>query len=114
MDEHSLIFFFLSVKVLFTFSRNIVIFVSILYIVLGCVRLTLFQNKNTYIDDNKIPRKRFLELLEYKIALNYHVPAKICRNVFLNLLKKRNLTAIPLSYSYSGIRSIERSLSLYI
>ena len=29
--------------------------------------------------------------------LNYHVPAKVCRNVFPNVLKKENLTAIPLS-----------------
>ena len=28
--------------------------------------------------------------------LNYHVSAKVCRNVFPNVLKKRNLTAIPL------------------
>ena len=43
--------------------------------------------------------------------LNYHVSANVCRNVFLNLIKKINLTSIP---AYSAIRSIERNLSFLL
>ena len=43
-----------------------------------------------------LPRERFLELLECKIVLIYHVSANVYRYVFPNFPKKRNLTAIPL------------------
>ena len=55
------------------------------------------------------PHERFLELLEYKWVLNNRLSAKFCRNIFPNLIKKRNLTAIPLM-AYYGMRSIERNL----
>ena len=33
----------------------------------------------------KIPRKKFLVLTEYKLALEYRVPANVCRYVSQNL-----------------------------
>ena len=56
-----------------------------------------------------------------KSLLNYRVSAKVGRNVFPNLLKKRNLTAIPLSlipeYGQSNAtlmaNSKERQCSVY-
>ena len=50
------------------------------------------EQEYQYNDDNK----SLLELLENKIALNYQVSEKACRNVFLNVVKKINLTAVPL------------------
>ena len=42
--------------------------------------------------------------------LNYHVQAKIFRNVFPNVPKKGKSNSYS-AFSYSGIRSIERDLS---
>ena len=42
---------------------------------------------------------------------NYGVSAKFCKNDFLNVFKKINLTIQYPAYSYSGIRSMERNLN---
>ena len=76
---------------------------------LGCVQLTIFWNRNTYNDYKKSLTRGFWSYWSTKLLLNYHVSANVCRNVFPNLPKKRNLMAIPpiliLEYSQS-IRQI--------
>ena len=48
------------------------------------------------------------------MALKLHcVSLKVCRYVFPNLPKKKNLTAIPLIH-YSRIQSIERDFSMVL
>ena len=62
---------------------------------LGCVRLTLFRNRNTYNNFNKF-LKRFLELLKYKIALKLSCVSKRLQKCLPKFTLKRNLTAISL------------------
>ena len=71
--------------------------------------MTLFRNRNTY---SEIPHKRFLELLEYNMALKLsdRVSPSVCRYVFSNYLKEKSNSYS--AYSDSGIRSIERDLNL--
>ena len=69
---------------------------AVLHWNLGCVRLILFWNRNTYNDVKKSVIRRFWNYWSTKWLLNYHVSTKVCRNFFSNLLKKRNLTAILL------------------
>ena len=62
---------------------------------LGCVRLTLFQKRDTCEDGKKSLIRGFWNYWNTKWLLNYRALAKVCRNDFPNLLKKGNLTAIP-------------------
>ena len=66
--------------------------------------------RNTYNDDKKSHIRGFWSYWSTKWLLNYQVSAKFCRNVFPNLLKKRNLTAIPLILN-SELQSIECNLN---
>ena len=49
-----------------------------------------------HIDVKKSFIRGFWNYWITKSLLNYHESAKICRNVFLHLLAKRNLLPIPL------------------
>ena len=66
--------------------------------------------RNTYNDNKKSHIRGFWSYWSTKWLLNYQVSAKFCRNVFPNLLKKRNLTAIPLILN-SELQSIECNLN---
>ena len=51
--------------------------------------------------------------LEYSMALKviqYRVLMKVCRNAFLNLLKKRNVTAVPLNILIPGYGQLNATL----
>ena len=63
---------------------------------IGCVRLTLFWNRNAFND--KRLHKRFLELLEYKAIFHLIIVYQrtFAEVSFPNLIKKRTLAAIPL------------------
>ena len=89
VTQYNLIFLMVSVQV---FSILFRIGLSLAYDQ-GCVRLTLFRDRNTYNDVKEIPHKRFLEVLEYKITL---VSTRVCRNVFTKLLIEINLTVLLL------------------
>ena len=78
---------------------------------LGCVRLTRFRNRNTCIHFKKYLKRGFWSYLNTKSLLNYHVSAKVCRNVFLIYLKEKSNSYS--AYSYFGTRSIEYNLSLF-
>ena len=55
---------------------------------LGCVRLTLFRNRNTCYHDKKSLKRGSWSCQSTKSFLNYHVTVNVCRNVFPNLLKR--------------------------
>ena len=76
----------------------------------GCVRLTLFRNRNTYNDEKKSLARDFWSYWTTKWLLNYLASAKVGRNVFSNLLKNKFNSYS--TYSYSEIRSIGRNLKM--
>ena len=78
------------------------------YGVKGCVRLTLFRNRNTYNDGKKSLIKGFRSYWSTRRLLNSHVSATVCRIGLSNFLKE-NFNSYS-AYSYYGIRSIERNL----
>ena len=81
---------------------------KLIYPLLGCVRLTRFRNRSTYIHLKKSLKRGFWSYWDTKSLLNHHVPAKVCRSVLPNLLKSY------FAYSYSGTRSIEHNLRLFL
>ena len=50
---------------------------SVKVILFGCIRLTLFQNRNTYNDDKKSLIRGFWRYWSTRRLLNYHVSAKV-------------------------------------
>ena len=77
----------------------------------GCVRLTLFRKKTPYIDDKKSLIRGFLELLEYKMALKLSLVSESLQKCLPKFTEKDKSNSYS-AYPYSGIRSIERNLSL--
>ena len=78
---------------------------------LGCVRLSLFRNKNTWSDDLKRCVWRLICSNKNKKAMFKIAFKQIFNNINVNPRKKQRISNFYSMYSYSGIRSIERALN---